>query len=524
MKELKKKDIESLARIVGAEHVSARSTDRIFYSHDRMSRTTIQSRQRPPELRPDAIVWPGNTAEVAAVVRWAVRRHLPIIPFGGGSGVSGGVIPLRGGLSIDLKRLHRIESIDVERRHAVVESGILLEDLEGRLNARGFTQGHIPSSVAIATLGGSIASRGAGQLSTKYGVIEDIVDAVEVVLPNGHILPLGAKHIPKLPDVAPVSLFTGSEGTLGLITRARIRLHPRPEAKLYRGLSFVRLHDALTAMRRLMQSGLRPAVLRLYDPLDSLLLQWGYERGLHGGVAHMLESLAKPLLDPALRVLRPLKQQLKNQAFEQFLAHPRWVDFLLQNLPTNCILVLAFEGDAKMIAAQEDEALRICQEVICRDEGRAIGEHWLQHRFSVSYKMPVLFEEGSFVDTIEVAATWDRLDELYHEMRKVIARDCLVMAHFSHAYMEGCSIYFTFVGSESNVKDELKVYDRVWNNAMATCQRVGGTISHHHGIGLLKAKYMKDELGPLLGLLSSFKKTLDPHGLMNPGKLGLHER
>ena len=519
---LSPKDAQSLARLVGSDHVSTGDVDRILYSHDRMSRSAIQSRKSLPTHRPQAIVWPANTSEVAAVVRWAGRRRLPVIAYGGGSGVSGGTVPVHGGLIVDLKRLDKIEQIQDSQLLAVVQAGILVSDLEERLHPLGYTQGHFPSSIAIATLGGSIAARGAGQLSTKYGVIEDQIEAIEVVLPSGAVLPFDAKQVPKLPGVHALPLFIGSEGTLGIITRARVRLHRLPETSLYRGLSFVHLSDALVAIRRLMQSGIRPAVLRLYDPLDSLLLRWGYERGLHGGLGRILESVTRPILDPVLRVLNPIKKQVAGQALDQFLAHPRMFDFLMQRLPSNCLLVLGFEGDEKFIAAQEAAALNICRASISRDEGRSLGEHWLQHRYSVSFKMPVLFSEGNFVDTIEVAATWDRIEELYHAMRKAIARHCLVMSHFSHAYPEGCSIYFTFVGSENKVRDELKTYDAVWHDAMDTCLRLGGTISHHHGIGLLKARYMPQELGNLMDLFRQFKNTLDPQGIMNPGKMGLN--
>ncbi len=511
------KDLQSLVRIVGHDHVSASDLDRLTYCRDAMSRSLIQWRKGRPRYLPQAVVWPKDTQEVSQVVRWAARRHMPVIPYGGGSGVSGGTLPIRGGVIIDLKRMNQLESIDEGKGSAVVQSGLISAELESQLNAQSFTLGHFPSSIHITSHGGCLAARGAGQLSSKYGKIEDMVEAIEVVLPSGSVLPLDAKKIPNFPGMAPLPLFVGSEGTLGIITRSRMRVHRRAEAAHYRAFSFVRMKEACWAIRTMMQAGLRPSVVRLYDPLDSLILQWGYERSLEGGLSKLLAPVLARFKGPVGLV----KNRLKEQLLSSWLAHPSLANFLVDRLPINSILVLGFEGDPEIIAAEEAEAVKICRKVLSRDEGREVAEHWLAHRYSVSYKMPEIFSAGSFVDTIEVATTWDRLAELYREVRRAMAPHCLVLAHFSHAYPEGCSIYFTIVGSKPEVAEELELYDRTWDAAMKACLTVGGTISHHHGVGLLKARYIGRELGSLMDLFRQAKKKLDPHNIMNPGKMGL---
>ena len=265
-----------------------------------------------------------------------------------------------------------------------------------------------------------------------------------------------------------------------------------------------------------MQSGLRPSVVRLYDPLDSLLLQWGYAQQKSSLVSQVLGHAVMPLK------MTRLHKKFSKYPLQQILQHPQIFDKLVSLFPVECLLILGFEGEDKDLLEEEMRiALRLSKQVIFRDLGESPGLHWLRHRYSVAFKMPVLFKEGNFVDTIEVAATWDKILSLYENVRQAVTRDAMVMAHFSHAYHEGCSIYFTFVGRETKPDEELKRYDRIWDDAMQATLKSGGTISHNHGIGILKSAYMRQEMGDLLDLFRDLKKRLDPQGIMNPGKLGL---
>jgi alkyldihydroxyacetonephosphate synthase len=505
--------ISSLRKIVGAEAISESEVNKVLYSRDMMTRGAIQLRQGDIPCRPQAVVWPKSTQEVAQILKWAVRTKTPIIPYGGGSGVSGGVIPLHGGITVDMKKMDTVESVDPKTHTAVVQTGIIGQHLEEALNRQGWTMGHFPSSLMSATLGGYIAARSAGQLSSRYGKIEDMVEALEVVLPSGRVISLGGK-VPAYPRLDPRGIFVGSEGTLGVVTRARIKVVPYPEHAVYRGISFNRLDDAMHTMRRIMQSGLRPSVIRLYDPLDSLLLQWGNSKEKQSQFS--VSNLVTKLFFPSF-----LYKKISHKTFQQILQRPFLADQVIQRLPIEALLILGFEGDEDVIEEEMNVAKHLCKEVISRDLGEEPGLHWLKHRYSVSFKMPALLADGNFVDTIEVATTWEKLPNLYHSVHKAIGSDALVLAHFSHAYHEGCSIYFTVVGREPKKDKELKRYDRVWDHAMQTCLKNGATISHHHGIGLLKGKYLPKELGDLFALFQDLKDKLDPHNIMNPGKMGL---
>jgi alkyldihydroxyacetonephosphate synthase len=159
-----------------------------------------------------------------------------------------------------------------------------------------------------------------------------------------------------------------------------------------------------------------------------------------------------------------------------------------------------------------------------RDQGEEPGWAWLNHRYAVSYRMSPVFREGAFVDTMEVAASWERLLDLYGSVRAAIGRHALVMAHFSHAYADGCSIYFTFVATGPDARAAERLYDAIWRDGLEAATRVGGTISHHHGVGLLKAPYMIGEHREAMAIFEAAKASLDPDGICNPGKLGLRER
>jgi alkyldihydroxyacetonephosphate synthase len=157
----------------------------------------------------------------------------------------------------------------------------------------------------------------------------------------------------------------------------------------------------------------------------------------------------------------------------------------------------------------------------CRDKGEDPGWRWVQHRYAVSYRMSPIFRDGAFVDTMEVAASWERLMDLYHSVREAIGRHAVVMAHFSHAYADGCSIYFTFAGTAPDAAAAERVYDAIWRDGLEATTRVGGTISHHHGVGLLKSPYMVGEHREAMAIFEAAKASLDPDGVFNPGKLGL---
>jgi alkyldihydroxyacetonephosphate synthase len=503
--------VRALSKIVGAR-VSHSPADRLSYARDQWPRTILALRDgEAAPYPPDAIVWPESAAEIAEIVRFAAARKIPVTPYGAGSGVCGGAAAVRGGILIDVKRMNRLLSVDPDQLEATFETGILGEHLEHTLGRHGLTLGHFPSSIMCSTLGGWLAARSAGQMSSKYGKIEDMALGMEVVLGTGEICAIGRE-----PRGAPgpdwAQLFIGCEGTLGIITRATMRVRRAPEARIMRGFELAGVEAGCEAIRRLLQAGLRPAVVRLYDQLDTFL-----HRSPSGATKH---DDAQGLTEIEKRV-----QATRGWLLRTALNHAPAVNSALQAIAPRfggqCLLIVGFEGDAQLTEVEAKLGWQELNRTGARDLGPEPGERWLSHRYRISFQQSKVFDNGAFVDTMEVASTWDRLLELYHGVREAIGRHALVMAHFSHAYSDGCSVYFTFMSSGRDRGDCERRYDTIWRSGMAAALAAGGVLSHHHGIGMSKQKYIPEELGLGLELYRSLKRVLDPQGVLNPGKMGL---
>jgi alkyldihydroxyacetonephosphate synthase len=479
-----------------------------------------------PKQRPEAVVWPLTTEEVVEVVRIARRHRRPVVPFGAGSGVCGGAVPIHGGLVVDLKRMSRVLQIDEEVGSASFEAGILGERLENELSRNKLTLGHFPSSIMCSTLGGWLATRSAGQYSTKYGKIEDLVEAVTFVDGRGEIHQVGRLT---RPDV--LQLIVGSEGTLGIITQATLRVERQPELEWLRAWRFSSVEVGLEAIRGLLQANLRPAVVRLYDELDSFL---------HKNDARASESANETSRvgresfssEYWLNLLRPTGRargrlpDLRRLGIAAALLRPSVTHFvtstLLSHFQPGCLLIIGFEGEDSLTRAESDDASSILRLAGGIDLGEEPAARWKAHRYDTSFHMPKIFEAGAFVDTMEVATTWDKLPKLYRTVRRALSRLAFVMAHFSHAYPDGCSIYFTFAARAATQREAEQRYDELWSAAMEATNEAGAALSHHHGVGLLKAPFMEKEHGRSgMEILRALKATFDPDYILNPGKLGL---
>ena len=310
-----------------------------------------------------------------------------------------------------------------------VETGALGIRLEEDLQARGYTIGHFPSSILCSTVGGWIAARGAGQMSGLYGKIEDMTAAIECVDGRGEVATIHRRI--RGPDLVP--LFVGSEGVLGVMTAARLRLHRAPTHRAYGAFAFGSMEAGYEAIRALYQRGLRPAVCRLYDPFDSMMARRGAKKGHRTRKsAQSPKALLDTLANSALKLPGPLN----------------WaVDTLGTRAFGGAMLVLLFEGTDARPNRELTVAREIAAAAHAEDLGDAPARHWLRKRYAVSYRQAPMFMMGAFVDTMEVAAPWSRLPALYDGVREALDDHVMVMAHMSHAYPDGCSIYFTFAGS-----------------------------------------------------------------------------
>ncbi len=501
---LKSELYENLKILLGEEKVSIREDDLIAYARDAWPKTTIKFQQGKIEYLPKAIVWPSDRDDVVKIVRFANEKLIPLIPFGGGSGVCGGTMPVNGGVIVDLKRMERILRIDETSLTFTAEAGIIGERLERTLNENGFTLGHFPSSIYCSTLGGWLATRSAGQLSTKYGKVEDMVLSVEVVLPDGKVME--TKPSPRS-AVGPnlTQLFVGSEGVLGIITKATMKIWKVPETRSFAGVLFESVENGLRAIRNILQNGIYPAVVRLYDELDTFMIAEDKTKQTSSRVQLSDDTFKKELFHRAERFL---------------ISHPEVIGLLTPLIPKKCLLILAFEGGSEHVELERNMALKIAKENGGKDLGEEPGRKWWETRYRVSYGLSPVFYIGGFADTIEVATTWDNVLNLYYSMKNAMTEHCLVLAHFSHAYRDGCSIYFTFAGSAQEDKKE-ELYDKILKSALDACITAGGTISHHHGVGYSKQRWLKQEYAGGMEILKNLKRTLDPNNIMNPGKLGL---
>jgi alkyldihydroxyacetonephosphate synthase len=438
-----------------------------------------------------------------------------LVPFGAGSGVCGGIAPREDVVVVDLKRLDRIRALNAEAPLVEVEAGHMGVPFEQALGSAGFTLGHFPSSILCSTVGGWVAARSAGQCSGAYGKIEDMVSALECVTGAGEVVRLRRRQ--SGPDLVP--LVIGSEGTMAIITSAELRLHPAPACRGFGAWSFPTTADGWQAMRALFQAGLRPAVARLYDPFDAMLAkQGGVKKDITAKRARAATG-ARPRSfgGTALRAV------LRRPGALNELLHSR----LAARALGGAMLVVVFEGTDERAQQGVDEARRLCESMSGAWEGEAPARRWLSHRYSVSYRQAPVFADGAFVDTMEVAARWSKLGDLYESVRRALGERVFVMAHFSHAYPDGCCIYFSFAGSaDPGLVRELgwdaacaATYDRAWKAALAAAVEAGGTLAHHHGVGRSKAPRLGSELGHGVDVVRSLMKAFDPSGILNPGNL-----
>lgn len=485
--------------------ISTGTQERISYARDMWPKALLWMRQGRSPPPPDLVAWPQNEDEVASVIRIARARGIPVVPFGAGSGVCGGTWPVRGGIALDVKRLESIGTVDALEHTVEVGAGVMGEVLERNLMRQGYTLGHFPSSIYMSTVGGWLAARSAGQLSNKYGKIEDMTLAVRAVTGTGELLVTPPRPHAE-PDLLP--LLLGSEGTLCVFTGATLRVHRAPAHRTFRGFHFKSVEAGVEAMRLLFRAGLRPSVLRLYDPFDTAIV--GSDKPKPPRTPPSLRSRFKADIVPSLmRKITPWT-----------LGRPALMNGATALLRTT-LLVLLFEGDEARTEAEDAAARALCLEAGGRDQGESPGRHWFKKRYDVSYKMSAVFDDGAFVDTLEVACTWDRVLDVYHRVRTALGPLAFVLCHFSHAYLEGCSLYFSLVSSASGDAAQEARYDEIWRVGLAAAMDAGATVSHHHGVGLLKAAALQKELGSGARLLRGLKTALDPDGILNPGKLGL---
>jgi alkyldihydroxyacetonephosphate synthase len=414
---------------------------------------------------PAAVLRPGSAEDVAKALRWASQEKVPVVAAGGRSGVSGGTVTAGGELVIDIRALDRVLDLDEVSGIVHVQAGVLGIDLEGWLEQRGHTLGHFPQSIALSTVGGWIAARSAGQLSSGYGAIEDLLVALTAALPDGTLAT--SRLVPRTAAGPQIfQLFLGSEGTLGVVTEAWLRVRRQAGVREMASLAFASFGDGLAAARRMAQSGALPDALRIYDESDT--------------------SIVFRSLEPA---------------------------------PTGVTGLMVVEGDSGLVPARLSRALELARaETPVPD----LAGHWWEHRNDAVHTYREMLS-GKLLglevaaDTMEVAGVWSRIDDLYVAVGGALKETSeMVGCHCSHVYETGCALYFTFL---IRAEDREAVLLETWANALDAAIEAGGTISHHHGIGQLKSRWLARELDGFAPYLGRIQEMFDPAGVMNPRTL-----
>src|SRR3954454_7714539 len=424
-----------------------------------------------PIARPDVVVRPRTEEDVATVLAIASERRVPVVPWGGGSGTQGGALAINGGIVIDLRSLDEVIEIDEQSMTVSVQAGKNGRDLEAELNARGLMLPHYPASVEWATVGGYVAARGSGVLSTRYGKIEDLVLSLRVATPAGGLADTIAvpRHAmgPEL-----TQLFVGSEGTLGVITRATLQLVPMPAERRFAAVAFPTVTAGIGAIRRTLQLGHRPSVIRMYD-----------------------EEATRLTFAPVVG----------------------------EDL-SGVYTVLAVEGEAEAAELEERRVLEIAGEAGAEVLDPALGQRWWDRRYDF-YHPPHQPELPAIWGTLDVVATYARVEAVYDALHTAVREPysdsgLQLRMHFSHWYSWGTMIYGRFVVPDGG-PDALALHDRIWEDGMNAALVAGAIINDHHGVGIKLGPYMRRQHGAALDSIRRIKTALDPHDVMNPGKLGL---
>jgi len=462
-----------LIDIVGRENVLKEEADRTIYGLDYfwVPRMYVDRGRMPP--LPDFVVLPGSAEEVSRIVKLANVYRIPVIPWGGGSGSQGGTTPIYGGITLDLKRLKRIIEINRDAQTVTAEAGINGYELESALNRAGYTLGHLPASIHSATLGGYLAARGSGVLSTKYGKMEDIVMSVEVVLPEGEIVrTLPVPTHASGPGI--LQLFVGAEGSYGIITEATSRLERLPEDRRFRAYLFKSFEEGLEAAKQMMLERISPSVLRLYD---------------------------EPSTRKRIKTILGLDLE-------------------------GYYMVVGFEGNKDIVDIHERRANKLCASYGAEELNNEHAWQWWNHRYNF-YFPPKCLDFPWMFGTMDTLCTFDKIENLYYTKKKRLEEryakwDLQYIAHLSHWFPWGAMIYDRFIIEKPpwDPEEALALHNEIWNVAARTSIECGAVLNEHHGVGLKLGRLVREQYGPAFQVLESVKKGLDPHNVLNPGKMG----
>ena len=470
---------EALAAIVGPDYCRVGDRDRLLHAGGKSTLDLLRRKSPGAQDAPDAVLLPGTEDEVAGVLRYCSQHGIAVVAFGGGTSVVGGLDPLRGefsaAVSLDLRRFDQLLAFDEVSGEAEFGAGVTGPQAEQLLGEHGFSLGHFPQSFEFASLGGYAATRSSGQDSAGYGRFDDMIRGLRAITPAG-VLDLGrAPQSAAGPDLR--QLVIGSEGVFGIITRVRVRVHPAPQATRYEAWSFPDFATGTAALRAVTQTSAGPTVIRLSDEAET------------GVNLATTESIGE------------------NQ------------------ITGGCLAITVFEGTPAHAESRHAETAALMAAHGGTSLGEAPARAWEHGRFGAPYLRDALLANGALCETLETATDWSNIPTLKTAVTDALTAalaesgtPALVLCHISHVYPTGASLYFTVVaGQRGNPVEQWHAAKTAACNAIVSS---GATITHHHAVGADHRAWMRDEVGELgVQVLRAVKATLDPAGILNPGKL-----
>jgi alkyldihydroxyacetonephosphate synthase len=467
--------LDGLRKVMGAEHVLTDDDTRRLRTRGKSTPDLLRARAGDLDDAPDAVVRPGSHGDVAAVLAHAIEHHLAVVPFGGGTCVTGGLAARREGyagvISLDLARMTRLLDVDPVSMTATLEPGLRGPEAEALLAEHGLMLGHFPQSFEFASIGGFAATRSSGQSSAGYGRFDSMVVRLTAATPSGR-LDLGVAPASAAgPDLR--QLILGSEGAFGVITSVTVRVRRLPELKVYDGWRWPSFAVGAAAMRTLAQAGLLPTVIRLSDEAET-------------GI-----NLARP-------------------------------DEIGSDSAAGCLMIAGYEGTPAAVGARRAAVAAVLSVLGGTDLGEEPGRSWVEGRFRAPYLRDSMLDVGVLVETLETATWWSNLDRLYTGVKGVLeaslGEGTIVLCHISHVYETGCSLYFTVAAKETD--DPIAQWEVAKAAAGDAIAAAGATITHHHAIGTDHKTWYRHEIGDIgVSILRAVKAELDPTGILNPGVL-----
>jgi alkyldihydroxyacetonephosphate synthase len=467
--------LDGLRDLLGAEHVLTDDESRRVRTRGKSTPDLLRARAGDLSDAPDAVVRPGGADDVAAVIAFAVEHHLSVVPFGGGTSVTGGLAARRDGyagvVSLDLCRMKRLVDVDPVSMTATLEPGLRGPEAEALLAEHGLTLGHYPQSFEYASIGGFAATRSSGQSSAGYGRFDSLVVGIDVATPRGPLSLGSAPASAAGPDLR--QLVLGSEGAFGVITAVTVRVRRSPAVKVYEGWRWPSFTEGAAAIRALAQSELLPTVIRLSDEAETAL------------------NLARP-------------------------------DEIGGSGAGGCLMIAGFEGEREAVAARQAAVATVLAGLGGEWLGEEPGLAWAHGRFNAPYLRDAMLDVGVLVETLETATFWSNTERLYADVKaaleSALGEPTMVLCHVSHVYETGCSLYFTVATREGD--DPLGRWRAAKAAASDAMLAAGATITHHHAVGTDHKPWLAREIGPVgVGILRAVKAELDPTGILNPGVL-----